>query len=81
LKLLFSSLKVLFPSRTMSSHHPTPNLWAWADGRAATRDPEDLVGQGRVAKFGTSSSSQWSRADITLTGRGAFGEFVTRKQR
>lgn len=48
-----------------------------SDGRASTRDPRDLVGQGVVYKFQSVDSAQWSRADISLTGRGAFGEFVT----
>lgn len=47
------------------------------DGRAATRGPQDLVGQATLYKFKSLDSAQWSRADIVLTGRGAFGEFVT----
>ena len=47
------------------------------DGNAATRSPEDLVGQGTMYKFKAEDSAQWARAPVTLTGRGAFGEFVT----
>ncbi len=47
------------------------------DGRASTRSPQDLVGQATLYKFKSVDSAQWSRADIALTGRGAFGEFVT----
>jgi len=47
------------------------------DGQASTRSPEDLVGQGVMYKFKSVDSAQWSRADVVLTGRGAFGEFVT----
>ena len=47
------------------------------DGQASTRSPEDLVGQGVMYKFKAVDSAQWSRADVVLTGRGAFGEFVT----
>jgi hypothetical protein len=54
---------------------------AAADGQASTRGPEDLVGQGRVYKFGTAESAQWSRAVLELRGRGAFGEFVTSSRR
>lgn len=39
------------------------------------------MGQGRVFKFGVAESSQWSRAVVELTGRGAFGEFVTKQQK
>ena len=51
------------------------------DGQASTRDAEDMVGQGRLYKFNSQDSAQWSRADVELTGRGAFGEFVTAKKK
>lgn len=53
----------------------------YTDGQAATRDPEDLVGQGVLFKFQSSDSAQWSRATVELGGRGAFGELVTGKRK
>jgi len=57
-----------------------PPLPSTTDGVAATRDPEDLVGSGTVYKFGTDNERQWSRADVRLQGRGAFGKWVTTKK-
>lgn len=61
--------------------HKTNKQTQCADGQASTRDPEDLVGQGTVYKFGADDSAQWSRATIELGGRGAFGELVTGKRK
>ncbi|KAL3893216.1 MAG: hypothetical protein SGARI_008312 [Bacillariaceae sp.] len=45
-----------------------------SDGAAATRSPEDLVGR---ANFRRSAGT----VEIPLTGRGAFGKFVTGKDK
>jgi hypothetical protein len=44
-----------------------------SDGVAATRSPEDLVGQGSVSLV----NSNWERAEISLQGRGVAGKFIT----
>ena len=48
------------------------------DGSALTRDPDDLVGRGTAAWDQTSSGR--TEATVQLTGRGAGGKLVTRKQ-
>lgn len=44
-----------------------------ADGVAATRSPDDLVGQG-TSNF---VDGKWERIAITLEGRGVTGKFIT----
>ena len=46
-----------------------------SDGTVTTRSPEDLVGRG-FSKRGN-SGAMGSKAEIQLTGRGAFGKFAT----
>jgi hypothetical protein len=47
-----------------------------SDGVAATRSPEDLIGQGK-AKF---VNGNWEDVKITLEGRGVAGKFITEKK-
>jgi hypothetical protein len=47
-----------------------------SDGIAATRSPDDLVGRG-ITKSSKEEDAGFPSVSITLSGRGAFGKFVT----
>lgn len=47
------------------------------DGRAATRDPEDLVGRGMVLKAQSVDPARWTPAAFELQGRGLTGRLLT----
>ena len=47
------------------------------DGVAATRSPEDLVGRSVISSIATTTKDSDSSVQVSLTGRGAFGKFVT----
>jgi len=53
------------------------------DGVAFTRDPEDLVGQAILKKYGVdqSDSNKWQLPTISLQGRGVGGKMLTQKSK
>lgn len=48
-----------------------------SDGVAATRNPEDLVGQGEAKSDGNKG---WESFNVDLIGRGVAGKFITNKK-